>query len=740
MPIEIFVYDKRITVLDERNIRSISDINKAILSLRNVILSTIKTHPLTCNLYQKLDLYCARQLEQRKEYQILGEINLCIVDSIGWPIHSLGQVSINDKLRVAPLYKDTPLLPVTLCYSAISIELPAQISTASTIKELRDFLVENPKIGAEIIQEAQKYPLNRRLLKSNSSGAEKDRKIQHDSIKFAFLHPQSNFIMKENYEDLLRSYANYCYAQQRIALISDNYPELLMLPPHKNWFDSNKVDLYAVCGAYLGSFPGEGTETGILYTGSQTVSEFCKIFQHHQDSLNLNNYEDIIEEIATAIAYYCIDTNQTEVLNKHPAIAKYSLVPIEGNTIYDRELSTVIASRAVSELDPRLDTIADKIHEGQSPSQSFSVLRSKTHDTMLTKIECKIRHSHQKGREVGSQTLSNLLIASLNEEVQSRKVNLKGRTFTTIAKAMSLAKNLPQNIRLTQYHYSMFFLGTSSKESVTTALEPLGIIRDLRNIIFGYLGGNTSYLRSCYAIPAAMLNKITKTSSDLEFNNPVIIKSCEAIFQELNIDPEIAQGIIVEPDYIGDKRSLTEQFQDKKLYAKYIYFALPIVVEGSRVHNVAVVIDTQNKQIYVVDSESNQRECLDQALMKLKEVIKKNSCYPDYLILHPPVGKLKQQNNSDLCGVYVVSNIVGLITQLENVDISPKSLGIQPSKLLKNSQIDLETWSQLKPIEVNIWKSLIILTTLNTIEIERCFVSQLVENHQKAQEHSMLKA
>ena len=159
-----------------------------------------------------------------------------------------------------------------------------------------------------------------------------------------------------------------------------------------------------------------------------------------------------------------------------------------------------------------------------------------------------------------------------------------------------------------------------------------------------------------------------------DFDNDIIVNSALEVLRangQTNIN-----AIQVGPDRAGEDFGLFAQLVDKIPQDKrYTIFSLP-TWQGR--HSVAVVIDTQNREVHVIDS-------LNQVYPEATEQIQTAI---DYEILSgyrivKPASPVTQQSDSWSCGIHSAANIVGIITG--DIDLKTnKGLGSRSDAEVQN--------------------------------------------------------
>ncbi|MBL7480384.1 hypothetical protein [Legionella bononiensis] len=159
-----------------------------------------------------------------------------------------------------------------------------------------------------------------------------------------------------------------------------------------------------------------------------------------------------------------------------------------------------------------------------------------------------------------------------------------------------------------------------------------------------------------------------------DFDNDIIIYSALEVLRangHTNVN-----AIKVGPDRAGDEFNLYMQLigkipQDKR----YTIFSLP-TLQGS--HSVAVVIDTQNREVHVIDSLNQvYPEATGQIQTAIDEEI-----LDGYRIVRP-ASPVTQQSDGWSCGIHSAANIVGIITG--DIDLKTnKGLGPRSNAEVQN--------------------------------------------------------
>jgi hypothetical protein len=718
MPITVFFYNEKIAVFPKNT--TLKKIIQTVQSKLPLIYDLLSQHSLTRDLFamKKLTAYysntkapLSQDLLPAGQYKVM----LCLVQPSGQPVKVFynwynqefdPRVSSNSweetRIMITPQWDGQLLLPITLVHGQTRIELPHEIATNATAKEVLNFINKHPKIYQEIARAVQASYFVQKLLKVDVLKKEKDL------LQFQLLNPETNTIIKE--DEVIGK------PELIIAPILCSNPYQLVLPPEPTWFYAHQTGVLDVCQVYSGKKPGELRDIN--------VDHFISLYR----GFKLDLTETELAMTATSVVSYCIDTQQTYLLNKHPHILEDSFLSPEHSELKGHESSAVNDS---SSTPIGLDAIVKELHKGHSSSLSFSLFRSKKNDPLLSDLKSQIERKHR----ADSSSMTNFLTSRLAQASTSKLFNPKGRSATAIHRALKLARNLPENICFTQYHNGFF--SKSSQMKIKRICGEVNIPPDLADIVLNYLQ-KIQYLRCCFAIPAGMLAEITKKYPSQEFDNHIITQSCKIILEELRVAN--AHGLMIGPDRLSDIRrkekrwSLNDTFKEIEYptSTQYVYFALPTRGVGEAGHAIAIVIDRTSQVIYFIDSMSNE-ENIKEALAQLEPLTSKRGSFEGYEIKYPPAGTLLQQQGGVLCGAYTVSNIIGLITQLSEVDISPYTLGFQPGELIANSQIDLDTWTQKKPLDIEMWKYLIILTTQEAQQLQDSFYEQMVKNYNMVQ-------
>lgn len=616
-------------------------------------------------------------------------------------------------------HKIIPLITPLILSCGTYTLLLEDFSSASTVKDLRDFLKKNPEIYRNAQEEIKKYHLTRCLLG-----------LDGDEVEFVLFDPLNQHVLTEQEDKRRLGCGRIALAPKRAS----QTPSACIFLPSSRWYNPCITSIKAVCLLYL------GYEIPTPEGGDWTVLQVVEYYAH----LPLTGLEEIKiiqhrQKLATGIAYYCLDTRQTQLLNAYSGILRYVPFSIEFEPIHFQAF-TAENNTAPARIPapPSIDSIIGRIQGAHSSKQKWSFFRSKKHDPFLKQLESDMKalalHEHKREVDVGRGEVSNLLLCRLQEESKKKKWDPSGRTSKAMAAALCEVKQLPKRLAFSQY-YTTFFMGAARPSVKKILVKHLPSV--LAQIILTYRGH--SYLELCYSIPLPILNQLTAFYPDAEFNNHIITQSCVRILEELGITPEVALGVCVGPDKIDAPWSLTQalgsSLEEKRraIKYKYLFFALPVHGRDGIGHAVGVVMDMSKKRIYCIDPQANAYHAQDEALKQLEALVSnKGSLFFGFQILSPRTGVLRQQPaGSLLCGAYFVSNVVGLITQWEGTNISSRVLGIEPHRLLHNAQIDLDHWTQPGRIDIDTWKALIILTTLDQEQLETSFLKTVVENHNK---------
>ncbi len=329
------------------------------------------------------------------------------------------------------------------------------------------------------------------------------------------------------------------------------------------------------------------------------------------------------------------------------------------------------------------------------------------HDRLLLIYDFLIANKGLLGR----YTVINLLTAHLTEVHKKVKFNEPEQISLLSCgffKAIHAAERLPLDQRMAYYQNSLFT--SSVKKVVKKVCSENDIKSNAIDIITDYL--NPSYLTVYSSIPETILNEIVKVIEFKDDNN-AIIHSCAAIFNELNI--QTARGIMVGPDSLSKQEFPPE--------AKYIYFVLPPAI--------AVVIDRNESNIYCIGLEND----VEKALLQLTPLTQSGGRFDGFKIEHLPIRTLAQQTDKVLCSAYVVSNIIGIITQLNPLDALSLN-NQQPQQIIqmiKVSQVNLKSGKQPSAHDIQKWKNLMILMSLEPTEfqqkLQQLFYKEMVKNH-----------
>lgn len=139
------------------------------------------------------------------------------------------------------------------------------------------------------------------------------------------------------------------------------------------------------------------------------------------------------------------------------------------------------------------------------------------------------------------------------------------------------------------------------------------------------------------------------------FDNVMIVDSVVYALRSFKIDNIIP--VVIYPDFKKEKPLkdlLMSQLESKN--NDFIIMALPT---NQNRHSVAVVINTQRKELFYYDSEGNQFGGQSEAFDKLKELIQKEERFADYTI--PEIKVDIQQKDKESCGIFSVINIIAYI-------------------------------------------------------------------------------
>ncbi len=685
---------------------------------------------------------------------------------------------------------NTDTKPITLIHDKFKFNLTLSIREP-TVRNVTDFLKENPELSQKLLQPLTKSRFLRHL-------------IDTDAIKFK-----------------LKDHEPMNTNRFTVTYVLSHHPEQEIWVPDNFWFDANQVTIRQICHVYLGEQNFEKSlqnhppshplsryadfyVTNFLYLTSYSCLSFL------EPNIDLTGY-DLFSKIATALVYYCFDTDQKKLLPKE--ILKYSTISHFNPKKYQSYISSTgqLSSSNDNVTSEYIATLIDKIKDDDlilmpaelenNPATSeeyffkirerfasdenlkwkpilfkngnrFVLLKQRTlfhnldanqltdlkfdihgrgtllasheiPDTVRNEIRSKsgatnryiLEEFHDRLNSIfhlitnkcllGCNTVINLLIANLMEACQKTEYNYstKMRHLSNgFFRAIHAAERLPLDQRMAYYQNSLFI------SSVKKVCSKINISSDVSHIIMDYL---CSYLTAYSSIPEAMQDAIIKTFKFEDFDNHSIIHSCKTILDELNI--RTAHGVMVGPDSLSKMNNWSlkdclEKEEKLPLEAKYIYFALPVPGIGNAGHAIAVVIDRNQSNIYCIDPKSDPSN-MEEARHQL-ESLTKGGLFDGFEIKHPPIGTLMQQKDQVLCGAYAVSNIIGIITQLDpQAALSLNSQCQQIIQIIKASQINLVTWRQPMTLNIQKWKNLMILMTLKPTELQQLFYKEMVKNH-----------
>lgn len=290
------------------------------------------------------------------------------------------------------LQVDLPVTAVTLFYQKEKITLPEAITSASTIGELLGFLETNPQHYAAVRKDLEQYHLSHHFQQMDA--LVRDEKGE---VKLFLCNKQNRGLIDEkNPGAIIGCYEIILAPMLRSKILPK--AEALILPPPRWWFDITKVTIKMVCQTYLGKSLQNYTLGRNL--DDPSIYQFIHLCRFHRS-------DPFLQEIATALVYYCIDTHQQQLLREHPSIAKYAQVPISPGTIYEEKLSSQATSSRTS-----IDSIMGLVRGAHSNAQRFSFLRSKQHDPLLESTERVLCGLHNEKRASRS-TIGNVLLTRI---------------------------------------------------------------------------------------------------------------------------------------------------------------------------------------------------------------------------------------------------------------------------------------------------------------------------------------